>query len=220
MWNLKDLWNFHAGCDCSIMLMCFIYAFFVLQLFELSIFDLASVLVCLLSLSPWAFHPLLLCHCFMGKGGGLCHPPAPAITQNLPSIDPFDFFQMCHVLTSISLKFHSQTLKLLFVLPLVSPLVSLWLVNPCPCYTCGHFVFASFWTFLFGRSSSSSVILILFILINFTFESAYMVPCPMSAVLGCLHKFHSQNSRASHDLHMTTLCCKEIICWHFKDVTY
>lgn len=40
--------------------MCFIYAFFVLQLFELSIFDLASVLVCLLSLlsfSPWALTP-------------------------------------------------------------------------------------------------------------------------------------------------------------------
>lgn len=60
MWNLKDLWNFHASHDCSLMSICFIYAFFLQQLFELSIFDLFSVLNCLLSLpsfSPWTLTP-------------------------------------------------------------------------------------------------------------------------------------------------------------------
>lgn len=73
--------------------------------------------------------PLLpLSLCFTG-GGGPSLPPAPTITQNLLSIVPFDFFQMCHVLTSISPTFHYQTVRLLFFLPPVSPLVSLWLMN-------------------------------------------------------------------------------------------
>lgn len=69
MWNLKDLWDFDAGGACSIMLMCFIYAPLCSPTFELSIFDLASVLVLslpLLSFSPWALTPptssVIVCH--------------------------------------------------------------------------------------------------------------------------------------------------------------
>lgn len=69
MWNLRDLWDFDAGGDCSIMLMCFIYAPLCSPTFELSIFDLTSVLVLslpLLSFSPWALTPppssVTVCH--------------------------------------------------------------------------------------------------------------------------------------------------------------
>lgn len=60
----------------------------------------------------------------------------------------------------------------------------------------------------------------------FTFKPAYMVSFLISALLEYLnffffflHKIHSQNSKALHDLHWATLCCKEKICWQFKDVT-
>ena len=67
MWNLKDLWDFDAAGDCSIMLMCFIYDPLCSPTFELSIFDLASVLVSL-SHSPLLFTLSIdttpfLCHC-------------------------------------------------------------------------------------------------------------------------------------------------------------
>lgn len=83
----RSFGNFHASHDGSVMPVCFIYAVFVLQLFELSIFDLASVLVRLLSLlsfSPWALTPppppLPLSLCFTG-GGWLSLPPGLAITR-------------------------------------------------------------------------------------------------------------------------------------------
>lgn len=59
---------------------------------------------------------LLLCHCVSQGGGGgwLSLPPGLAITQNHLSTSPFDFFQMCHVLTSISL--YPNPADLLFVL--------------------------------------------------------------------------------------------------------
>lgn len=68
---------------------------------------------------PWSlyhadvFHLCLLCsptfwtlHLWSRLGARL--PPAPAITQNLSSIVPFDFSQMRHVLTSISLPIYSH----------------------------------------------------------------------------------------------------------------
>lgn len=161
--------------------MCFIYTCFVLQLFEPSIFDLASVLVCLLALSP----PLYLEH---------WHPPFSSVmglhrrrmTESASSFShhtsPLVYcsflilFQICHVLTSIPFTFHSQNLKLLFVLPFVSLLFSLWfmscILGPVVFPWRGHSCLEAHYRY---RSSSFFTI--------FTSKSVCMVSLVMSALL-------------------------------------
>lgn len=229
MWNLQEFWKLSRQpwwlCHADVFHLCLLCSptFWTLHLWSrLSVRrpPLSPLLFTLSIDTPTP--PLPLSLCFTG-GGWLSLPPGLAITRNLLSIAPFDFSQMCHVPTSISFTFHCQTLKLLFVLPFISHLVSLWLMNTCykvdpvvfffpysghPCLEAHHHY----------RSSSFFTI--------FTFKPAYMVSFLISALLeylnfffSFLHKIHSQNSKALHDLHWATLCCKEKICCQFKDVT-
>lgn len=83
------------------------------------------------------------------------------------------------------------------------------------------FFFPLFWTFLFGGSSSLSVVLILHHL--YLQASVHGLISHISIAwipeLFFIFYFFTQNSKALHDLHWATLCCKEKICWQFKDVT-
>ena len=93
-------------------------------------------------------NPSFLCHCVSQDGGeGLSLPPAPTITRNLLSIVPFDFFHMCHVLTSISFTFHSQTIK--FALCSSSCFSS--------GFTLAHENFVHLWSFCFPHSGHPCV---------------------------------------------------------------
>ena len=119
MWNLKDLWDFDAAGDCSIMLMCFIYAPLCSPTFELSIFDLASVLVSLshspllftLSIEHW-HHPLPLSLCV--TGGGVCLQLQPS--HKTPRLVLLLISSRCAMSwPPPSFTFCSQILKSLFV---------------------------------------------------------------------------------------------------------
>lgn len=143
--------------------MCFIYTCFVLQLFEPSIFDLASVLVYLLALSPplhlQQWHPPL--SSVMGFHGRRMTESASSFSHHTSPLVSCSFlilFQICHFLTFIPFTFHSQNLKLLFVLPFVSPLFPRWLMR---CIL-GPVVFPYRGLSLFGGQLSLSAIFILY----------------------------------------------------------
>ncbi len=181
-----------------------------------------------LSLLPLLFTlsidtPPLLSLCFTGGGGGggLCLPPAPAsITQNLLSNVPFDFFQMNTSWPPSPSRF----------IPKLS--------------TCSLFVLLFFLWFHSGLRTLihvASVVLLYFLILDIFVQGLFRIighchifpflslsQC-ISSHLSCqhclntwtffVHKIHSLNSRASHDLHWATFCCTEKICWRFKGVT-
>lgn len=137
MWNLQEFWKLSRQpwwlCHADVFHLCLLCSptFWTLHLWSRLSARRPPLSPLLFTLSiDTPTPPLPLSLCFTG-GGWLSLPPGLAITRNLLSIAPFDFSQMCHVPTSISFTFHCQTLKLLFVLPFISPLVSLWLMNTC-----------------------------------------------------------------------------------------
>lgn len=113
--------------------MCFIYAFFVLQLLNSQSLISPQCLSASSFSSPFHlehWHPLPLSLCFTG-GGGLSLPPAPAITQNLlfycsfwflpdvphpdlhlpPILFPiYEVALCCPLVSSLVSLFHSSTL--------------------------------------------------------------------------------------------------------------
>lgn len=196
--------------------MCFIYAFFVPQLFELSIFDLASVLVCLLSLSsPFHlehWHPPSSVIVFHRRRRRRAESASSSSHHTKPLVYCFFWFLPDVPRPDLHLP------HILFPNSQVALCSSLWLMNTCPCHTCGSLVFLIL-DILVWR-------LIIIISHPHTLPSLPSSQHTWSH-LSCQHclnetffyKFHSQNSRASHVLHWTTLCCKGKICWQFKGVT-
>lgn len=130
--------------------------------------------------------PLSLCFTAGGGGGWLNLPLAPAITQNLLSLVPFHFFQMCNVLTAVSLM-HSQSSGSLFFL-------LIWL----SVVTHVALLFSSRQTL--QREGSPYNQLSLYFAI-FPFMSTFQVSCKYYLNTWTLmQKFKAQKSRVSPDL--------------------
>lgn len=150
-----------------------------------------------------------LCHCVSQEEDWVCLQLQPS-HKNPSSSVAFDFFQMCHVLTSTFLHIllpNSQVALCSFL--------SLLLWFRCGAWTLVHvapvvlsFFLSFFLTFLFGGSSSLSVILLL--LYHLYLQ---VIVRGLISHQHCLNTwaFFTPDFRASHNLH-----CGEKIYWYFK----